>query len=53
MEATHLGVKGLVADQDRRPIQGAEIVVEGEGKRIRTTDQGEYWRLLSPGTYRF
>ncbi len=52
MEATHLGVKGLVHDENNRPVEGAEIVVEGIDHPVTTTSAGEYWRPLAPGTYR-
>ncbi len=53
METVHLGVKGFVTDEEGRPIPKASVSMEGDGKLIRTTDQGEYWRILAPGTYRF
>lgn len=53
MKMVHIGVKGLVSDNDGQPIQDAEIVVEGlEGKPIRSTKFGEFWRLLVNGEYR-
>lgn len=52
MKQVHLGVKGLVTDLNRYPIRDAEILVEGiEQKTVRTTNRGEYWRLLKPGQY--
>lgn len=52
MEATHLGVKGLVLDgQTKAPIPNAQIHVEGINHPVTTTNRGEYWRLLAPGTY--
>jgi len=51
MEATHMGVKGLVKDNAGNPVQGAVVKVEGINHNITTTEQGEYWRLLTPGTY--
>lgn len=52
MKKTHLGAKGLVKDINNYPIADAEIVVSGlEAKSVRTTERGEYWRLLAPGTY--
>lgn len=50
MKAVHTGVKGLVKDVNGYPIKNAEIVVEHlEQKPVRTTERGEYWRLLVPG----
>ena len=48
----HRGVKGLVTDREtRRPIADAHVVVKGIDKNVTTTERGEYWRLLVPGTY--
>ena len=44
--------QGLVRDTNGYPIQNAEILIQGiEEKPIRTTNRGEYWRLLTPGRY--
>jgi len=51
MEATHIGVKGLVKDEAGDPVPDAVVVVQGIEHNITTTSQGEYWRLLAPGTY--
>lgn len=51
--ASTMGIKGLVTDSNRYPLEDMEIVVYGlERKPVRTTARGEYWRLLLPGTYR-
>ncbi|TRY63832.1 hypothetical protein TCAL_08292 [Tigriopus californicus] len=53
MEATHLGVKGMVLDgQTNIPVPNAQVHVEGINHPVTTTNKGEYWRLLAPGTYR-
>lgn len=52
IEATHMGIRGIVKDTNGKPIEGAEIIVEGIDHTVRTTKQGEYWRLLVPGTYK-
>ena len=50
MEATHLGVGGFVLDEEnQKPVPGATVWVKGIRKGIRTTSEGEYWRLLVPG----
>ncbi len=49
MEATHLGVKGLVHDENGEVVSGAEVHVDGLSKSVFTTREGEYWRLLAPG----
>jgi len=52
MEAVHSGVKGFVTDANTgQPIANAKIIVEEIGHAVTTTFMGEYWRLLSPGTY--
>ncbi|XP_059612499.1 carboxypeptidase D isoform X2 [Phlebotomus argentipes] len=50
MKLVHMGVKGIVKDTNGYPIKNAEIIVEGM-KPIKTTERGEYWRLLKPGAY--
>lgn len=44
------GIKGFVLDSRGYPVKGAVISVS-EGKNITTTVDGEYWRVLLPGTY--
>lgn len=44
-------IVGLVTDSDGQPIEAASIVVDGIDHNISTTNHGEYWRLLLPGTY--
>jgi len=51
MEATHMGVKGLVKDEAGDPVLGAVVEVHGINHNVTTTEKGEYWRLLTPGTY--
>lgn len=52
MKLVHRGIKGVVKDSNGYPIPDAEVVVGGyERKPIRTTNRGEYWRLLLPGIY--
>ncbi|KAH8032943.1 hypothetical protein HPB51_004083 [Rhipicephalus microplus] len=56
----HIGIKGLVTDSiSGEPIVDADVEVtnftDGEPLLIRhnviTSENGEYWRLLIPGTY--
>ncbi|GAB0099272.1 Carboxypeptidase D [Sergentomyia squamirostris] len=52
MKLVHIGVKGIVKDTNGYPIKNAEILVHGyEQKPIKTTERGEYWRLLKPGVH--
>lgn len=53
MEATHMGVSGLVTGQHGEPVYEAVVQVEGIKHNITTTERGEFWRLLVPGTYVF
>ena len=45
------GVKGVVQTSDGMPVQGAEIEIIGRNHPTKTTAQGEFWRLLLPGSY--
>ena len=51
MEAVHIGVKGVVKDEAGYPIYLASVQVQGIDHNVTTTEQGEFWRLLIPGTY--
>ncbi|KAG5333446.1 CBPD Carboxypeptidase, partial [Acromyrmex heyeri] len=51
LEQVHIGIKGFVFSKDGRPIERANVVVEGINHNVTTTSNGEYWRLLLPGTY--
>lgn len=47
----HRGVAGYVTNNRGLPIANATIVVIGRDHNTTTTVNGEYWRLLSPGSY--
>ncbi|CAH0402906.1 unnamed protein product [Chilo suppressalis] len=51
MEQTHLGIKGYVLDEEKRPVKNAKVLVEGINHLSKTTERGVYWRLLLPGVY--
>jgi carboxypeptidase D len=52
LEASHLGVKGMITDGHGRTVgRGVRVVVEGVDKPVHTSERGEYWRLLVPGRY--
>lgn len=48
----HMGVKGQVIDgMTREPVHKAVVSVDGIDHTVITTEKGEFWRLLMPGTY--
>ncbi|XP_052867429.1 carboxypeptidase D [Anopheles cruzii] len=51
MKLVHVGVKGLVTDSAGYAIKDADVIVSGIDRNMRTSDRGEYWRLLVPGKY--
>ncbi|XP_059904228.1 carboxypeptidase Z isoform X1 [Gadus macrocephalus] len=51
MESVHRGIKGVVRDMDGYGIKGATIAVRGIRKDVTTAEDGDYWRLLNPGTH--
>ncbi|XP_044197836.1 carboxypeptidase Z-like isoform X1 [Thunnus albacares] len=51
LEAAHRGIKGIVKDEEGNGIKGARITVRGIRHDITTVENGEYWRLLTPGIH--
>ncbi|XP_060887146.1 carboxypeptidase Z-like [Labrus mixtus] len=51
MEAAHQGIKGIVKDEEGNPIKGARISVREIRHDVTSAENGDYWRLLIPGTY--
>ncbi|XP_046575808.1 carboxypeptidase D-like isoform X2 [Haliotis rubra] len=48
----HMGVKGLVTDINNNAISGVMVTVKHREEIVfKTTNRGEYWRMLMPGTY--
>lgn len=46
----HAGVKGIVRNKEGEPIEKAMVTVE-KMKPVKTTRNGEYWKLILPGNY--
>ncbi|GAB1604560.1 carboxypeptidase M-like [Argonauta hians] len=51
LKLVHMGVKGLVVDERRRPIMKARLSIGDRYISFRSSRYGEYWRLLLPGRY--
>ncbi|XP_072180694.1 carboxypeptidase M-like [Diadema setosum] len=51
IKQVHRGVKGIVMTEEGTPIASADVTVVGRDVTFRTTVDGEYWRILLPGSY--
>jgi len=43
---------GVVKDTQGNPVNDAHVEVIGRARDLITADTGEYWRILTPGTYK-
>ena len=51
IKQAHNGVKGLVKNTAGEPISGAVVRVTDRDHTVKTAHDGDYWRLLVPGSY--
>ena len=51
IEAVHIGFKGFVLDPEGKLLPNATVTVQGVEHSVVTAADGDYWRLMAPGTY--
>ena len=51
MEQVHRGIKGFVRSSDGKPLHKAVIRVDRRNHPVYTAVDGDFWRLLVPGSY--
>lgn len=51
IKQVHNGVKGFVKNTAGQPISGAMITVTDRQHTVKSVKDGDYWRLLVPGSY--
>lgn len=51
IKKVHSGIYGMVKDLNGNLVSGAIVNVTDRLKVVKTAEQGDYWRLLNPGSY--
>lgn len=51
MTQVEKGVRGIVHDPNGKPISKAHLTIRGRDFSFRSSDKGEFWRILLPGEY--
>lgn len=51
MLETHRGIYGVVTDQNAKPLYNATIHIKKIDHDVKSTETGDYWRILLPGEY--
>jgi len=51
LEVAKKSTHGFVYDTDGKPVKDAHIQVEGNERDILTNENGEFWRLMTPGVH--
>jgi len=47
----HRGVRGFTVDLNGRPIPNVNLRIKGRNVYFKSTNKGEFWRVLLPGVY--
>ncbi|XP_057299684.1 carboxypeptidase D-like [Hydractinia symbiolongicarpus] len=51
IEFANKGVRGFIKDESGNPIKGAKVIIGDRRHDIKSGDDGDFYRLLVPGTY--
>ncbi|XP_031559839.1 carboxypeptidase D-like [Actinia tenebrosa] len=51
VEQANKGIHGIIQDEDDKPIKDARINIANRPHDVFTSNKGDYWRLLVPGSY--
>uniref|UniRef100_A0AC35UBE8 Peptidase_M14 domain-containing protein n=1 Tax=Rhabditophanes sp. KR3021 TaxID=114890 RepID=A0AC35UBE8_9BILA len=50
IDMVRYGLKGIITNEHGKPLGDASIKISS-GKVVKSTDDGEYWRVMAPGNY--